>query len=70
MEGSLAPMVEARRGSIKYCNVLFALVKHYGAGLIALRLDGRVEGLLQRCTTFVRKPALAALARVSMLSMF
>lgn len=64
----LEPMVEVRKGSLKYCNVLFALVKHFGTQICALEtelaLAQRLESLLSRCTCFVRKPALAALAKV------
>ena len=64
---------EAQKTSQKYCNVLFALVGKYGAQLAAEPPSGLpggqahldlLEHLLGGCTSFVRKPALTALAKL------
>ena len=52
--------------SQKYCNVLFALVSKYGPQLAAADRGSIdvLERLLTGCTSFVRKPALTALAKL------
>jgi hypothetical protein len=80
---ALEPMLAQHAASLKYCNVLFSLVKHCGPSLLApaaaaaagggglggdavdtVLLADVVERVLQGCTSFVRKPALAGLRRL------
>ena len=65
-------MLETRSTSLKYCSVWFSLVKYYGPQLIEAGSDAAgepslaetAERVLQGCTSFVRKPALATLRKL------